>query len=346
MKRLILITLCSFLLCGCSSSLKSNSSYYNTPPSDPIIIGQNVDQNTTNLATKVSSAVVGVSCGSGDYISLGSGVCVASGGYILTNEHVISAGGDITLYLSDGSSTSAILVWKDSSMDIAVLKSAESLPYLVLADTDMCQVGEDVIAIGTPINLQFKHTVTKGIISALNRTLLVSTSHGNTYMQNLIQHDASINPGNSGGPLINSQGQVVGINTLKITDSEGMGFAIPSKSFTSIVGNITKLGTYITPYTGIFGYDAQIAKYYNQTDRTEGVYVTDVSTDSPAYSLGIREGDVITSVNDQTIHNMLDLRDELFKHNVNDSINMTIFRDGVEHSVDITLTKHPVNNIN
>jgi len=209
MRKLFNCIICVLLFCSfplffyaCSSSADVDNENFITDSSEmiPKLINVSTD-DMSELAEDISPAIVGVSCTVLSSQSLGSGVCIGSGGYILTNQHVIDDGRDIKLYLADGSEASAILLWQDSSLDIAILKSSVSLPYLSLGDGDDCLVGQDILAVGTPINLQFNHTFTRGIVSALNRTLLVSTSDGETYMQNMIQHDASLNPGNSGGAV-------------------------------------------------------------------------------------------------------------------------------------------------
>ena len=354
MKKLFSRIICILLLCNfslflyaCSSSADINKRQYMTDSSEmiPKLISSSTN-DMSELAEDISPAIVGVSCTVSSSQSLGSGVCIGSGGYILTNQHVIDDGSNIKLYLADGSEASAVLLWEDSSLDIAILKSSVSLPYLSLGDSDDCAVGQDILAVGTPINLQFNHTFTRGIVSALNRTLLVSTSDGDTYMQNMIQHDASLNPGNSGGPLVNKYGEIVGINTLKITDGEGMGFAIPTKGFSSIVQQIYRLGSaYETPYIGVFGYDTSIANYYDKTDLTTGVYVLDVAEDSPGAISGLKEGDVIMEVNGEYIGNMLDLRDILFQSNCYEQVELTVSRDGRNYRCNLVLHPHPVTNI-
>ncbi len=352
MKKIVLacVILFSVVVMGACSNTDTylNSQFFNTPPSTVITIDQeNSLTDMSLLAEKISPAIVGVSCVISGIEHIGSGVCVASGGYVLTNQHVINGGKNITLYLHDGSTASAKLLWQDSSLDIAILKSSTSLPYLSMGNTDYCKVGQDILAVGTPINLQFNHTFTRGIISALNRTLLVSTGAGSTYMQNLIQHDASINPGNSGGPLVNSYGEVIGINTLKISDGEGLGFAIPTKSFKSIVESITgtQLSSYVAPYSGIFAYDALIASYYDKTDINEGVYIIDVAEGSPAQLVGIQQGDVIVQADNERINNMLDLRDIMFRKHPGDIFEVLHIRNGKQHKSSIQLVAHPTNNI-
>ena len=223
-------------------------------------------------------------------------------------------------------------------MDIAILKSDVALPYLPINEDDYA-VGEDILAVGTPLNLIFTHTYTKGIISAINRTLEMENENGYSYMQNLIQHDASINPGNSGGPLINSRGELVGINTLKVSSGEGLGFAIPAKSFRNVITQIVNDREYETPYLGIMGYDASIAVYYGTNFSQTGVYVESVDTSSPAYMSGIRDGDIITKINNIDIIDMLDLKSELYKYKTGDTITIEYIRESNTISTTLTLTK-------
>ncbi len=284
------------------------------------IIAINEEADVPQIASSISPAVVAIT-GESEYgESVGSGVCVASGGYILTNSHVISDADTITLHLSDSTTTPARVVYNDSVLDFAILKSSRGMPYLSLADSDDIEVGEDILAVGTPLSLTLTHTFTKGIVSAVNRTLKVSSTEGSGYMQNLIQHDASLNPGNSGGPLINSRGEVVGINTLKISGGEGIGFAIPTKSFRSLLSNFVTNINYQVPYLGVFGYDSEIASYYDMSDKKEGFYIIDIATNSPLKDLEISPSAVITKVGDREIGNTLDLKDALYLLSADDSV--------------------------
>lgn len=346
MSKYIKYTICLlFFICtpvlafGCEHQ-SSKDRYFNTDESIMIPRLINVDRDSTfeTIANNIAPAIVAIANTTDSGISIGSGVCVYSGGYILTNEHVISNTKKITLYLYNGDTASAIVLWSDQNMDIAILKSDVALPYLPINNNEFA-VGEDVMAVGTPLDLIFTHTFTKGIISAINRTLEVENDNGISYMQNLIQHDASINPGNSGGPLINSSGEIVGINTLKVTSAEGLGFAIPSKSFNNIITQIVKDKEYNTPYLGIMGYDASIAVYYGVDFDTSGVYVESVDEDSPAYISGIKPGDIITKFNDSEIKNMLDLKSELFKYTTNDTIEIEYLRENNLFKTNCTLSK-------
>lgn len=171
--------------------------------------------------------------------SIGSGVCVNEESMIVTNAHVVVDNGTNVLTLYDGREVKATLLYRDEIADIAVLQAVESIPYLKLS-TDELQLGEPVFAIGTPLNMTLRHTLTSGVVSALDRELVVTGESGNIVMRGLIQHDASINPGNSGGPLFNEAGEIVGINTLKIISYEGLGFAIPSSQLQNVIKKLEK----------------------------------------------------------------------------------------------------------
>ena len=194
-------------------------------------------------------------------------------------------------------------------MDLAVIKVDETgLPAAELGDSSQLVVGDPVIAIGTPLGLQFQHTTTAGIISALDRTVEVGTERGQNFMEDLIQTDASINPGNSGGPLVNIQGQIIGINTVKVASAEGIGFAIPINAAKPVIQHFLEEGEFITPYIGVVGYDKEIAHYYKQTDSlADGVYVVNIDPRGPAYKSGIRKDDIITRVGGKPVTKMLEL---------------------------------------
>ena len=280
--------------------------------------------HTKEIASAVEPAIVGISGVNSSGESVGSGVCVAKGGYVVTNSHVVNDCDKIYLYLSDKTTTTAELIYEDTVLDLAILKSSVNLPYLNLGNSDELEVGQDILAVGTPLSLTF----TKGIISAMNRTLKVGGSNGEGYMQNLIQHDASLNPGNSGGPLINSKGEVVGINTLKINSGEGIGFAIPSKSFKTLLNSFVNKINYKKPYLGVYGYDNEIANYNGKSDIENGFFVIDIADSSPLKKLGLRENGVITSINNKKIINTLDLKDELYKLSYGDVVLIEYFQDG------------------
>ena len=341
MKKCIIILVLSLIfpivLFGCGKN--DNDKYFETDESImiPRLISTEKDSPFETIAKNISPAIVAIASVTNAGTSIGSGVCVYSGGYILTNEHVVSGATSIKLYLFNGDTANAISLWSDKNMDIAILKSDIALPYLPLNE-DNYSIGEDVMAVGTPLDLIFTHTFTKGIISAVDRTLELESVNGISYMQNLIQHDASINPGNSGGPLINSTGEIVGINTLKVTSGEGLGFAIPTKSFRNVITQVVNNREYQTPYFGILGFDASIAMYYGSNFDTNGVYITSVDINSPAYISGLREGDIIIKFKNKDISNMLDLKSELFSCSTNDTVSLEYIRDNTVFSTSVTLS--------
>ena len=293
--------------------------------------------NFEDIASKVGSAVVGISGVYNNSNSIGSGVCVSENGYILTNSHCITNTKSIVLHLVDGSSANAKIIYDNPVSDLAIIKSDKPIPYLELGDSDDLNVGQDILAVGTPLSLSLTHSFTKGIVSAINRTLKVGGENGEGYMQNLIQHDASLNPGNSGGPLINSKGQVVGINTLKITSGEGVGFAIPSKSFVSLVSSYVTNINYTLPYLGIYGLDSKIANYNNATTVDEGFYIIDIADSSPLADVGVLPTSVITKFNGRKICNTLDLQDELYSLTSGSVVSIEYVFNGERHKIKTAL---------
>ncbi len=259
-------------------------------------------------------------------VGVGSGVIVTSDGYILTNNHV--AGGKskrIVVSLADGRNIDGETVWSDPVLDLAVVKvNLTGLPALKLGDADQLQVGEPAVAIGNPLGLEFQRTVTSGIISALNRTISIETDQGTNYMEDLIQTDASINPGNSGGPLLNAKSEVVGINTVKVTSAEAIGFAIPINVAKPIVSRFMKTGEFTEAYMGLFAYDKSVIPYINGDMKIDqGVYVAHIDENGPAYKAGLRLGCIIRQIDGQDINSMMQLRIMLFSKSPGDTINVT-----------------------
>ena len=294
--------------------------------------------DTSEVALAVEPAIVGISGEAKGGESVGSGVCVSSNGYILTNSHVVNGCRNISLYLSNATQANATIVYEDTIMDLAILRSDVAIPYLKIGSSDDVRVGDDVLAVGTPLSLSLTHTFTKGIVSAINRTLKVGSVAGEGYMQNLIQHDASLNPGNSGGPLLNEVGEVIGINTLKISGGEGIGFAIPSKSFISLLESYIEDVNYNVPRLGLYGYDSEIANYYDKSIERQGFYVIDVLDTSPLYLCGVGSGCVITSINNHAINNALDLRYYLYQIDIGEEVSIGFVENGNTHNVKVMLT--------
>jgi len=337
MKKLAMILAACMICSGCSvlDIMDGVGDYDKAIESKQITLYEN--STTQEVASAVGPAIVGISGRYSNGESVGSGVCLAEGGYILTNSHVISGADKITLYLSDKSSATAKIIYDNPVLDLAIIKSSKNMPYLPIGSSDDILVGEDVLAVGTPLTLTLTHTFTKGIVSALNRTLKVDSDSGEGYMQNLIQHDASLNPGNSGGPLLNGRGEVIGINTLKIATGEGIGFAIPSKSFESLLGSYVKNINYEVPYLGLYGYDSEIANYEDSSISSLGFYVLSVNDNSPLINLGVTKGCVVTEFNGKKINNTLDLKDELYKLTTSDMVELVYENNGVSNKVKVCL---------
>ena len=267
---------------------------------------------------------------------VGTGIIVDSNGYILTNSHVISDGQakTVNVLFSDGSTIDGEVYWYDSQLDLAIVKvNKTGLTAAELGDSDKVQIGDISIAIGNPYGLDLAGTVTQGIISGLDRT--ISTSE--TTMTGLIQTDASINSGNSGGPLLNSSGQVIGINTAKASEGEGLGFAIPINTAKPIIESIIQKGSYEKVTLGIKGTDAsKYAQYSKQQLSTdEGVYVAEVVSGSAADSAGIKSGDIITKIDSTNLSVMSDLTKNLYNYTKGDSATLTINRDGKEMTLKV-----------
>lgn len=299
------------------------------------------------VAKKATAGVVGITVervnednlfksGNETEIGVGSGVVVSQDGYILTNNHV--AGGKsrrIIVSFADGRNVDGEVVWADPVLDLAVVKvNLTGLTPLALGDASRLSVGEPAIAIGNPLGLEFQRTVTSGIISALNRTIKIETESGTNYMEDLIQTDASINPGNSGGPLLNSNSEVIGINTVKVSSAEAMGFAIPINITKPIIDKLITTGSFTEPYLGFFAYDKGVLQYMIGDEALQmGLYVAHVDPEGPAYGAGIREGCLIKQVDGIDITTMLQLRTYIYSKNPGDTINITHLMHGSDRLV-------------
>ena len=335
------------------------------------------DTSTTQAVEKVQDAVVSVinyqtqssnslssifgNIESSDELAVageGSGVIYKKDGdtaYIVTNNHVISGAEKIDILLASGEKLSGELVGADTYSDIAVIKIAADKVTTIaeFANSDTIKVGETAIAIGSPLGSVYANTVTQGIISSLSRTVTSQIEDGQTISTNAIQTDTAINPGNSGGPLINIQGQVIGINSSKITSSsvsssgvavEGMGFAIPSNDVVQIInqletnGKVTRpaLGVQMVNLTDLSTSQLEKAGLAN-TDLTSGVLIVSTQSGLPADGK-FEPYDVIIEIDGETIENKSDLQSELYKHQIGDTITVTYYRNNKKMTVDIKLT--------
>ena len=278
---------------------------------------------------------------------VGSGVIIDKAGYIVTNYHVVAQANNrkVTVSLSDGSSQPGTIVGVDPLTDLAVVKidPTENMPVATLGDSDQLQVGEPAIAIGNPLGLEFQGTVTAGVISALHRTINMESQRFP-----LIQTDAAINPGNSGGALVNADGDVVGINSAKISQTgiEGMGFSIPINEVKPIVKELIEKGKVVRAYLGLGLLDKQNAAKYGLQLKTDGLLVARVYSDGPAANSDINEGDIITAVGEKSITNLMQLKQILDNHKPGESLDLTVLSNGAEHTVSITLAHCRIQRIN
>ncbi|MCF0151233.1 MAG: trypsin-like peptidase domain-containing protein [Firmicutes bacterium] len=278
--------------------------------------------------------------------AIGTGVIVDSRGYILTNSHVINDGEytSILVNLYDGSDVEGTVLWNDSTLDLAVVKiDRTDLIAAELGDSDQLKIGSYAAAIGNPLGLEFERSMSQGIISGKERVIEVGTASSSTTMEGLLQTDATINSGNSGGPLLNSRGEVIGINTAKASDGEGMGFAIPINVAKPIVEQIIQTGRFERAYIGISGGALEETSYASQdlidhfgTDK--GIYVSNVSEGGGAEAAGIQEGDIIIRLNGTTVNTMNKLNSLLVRFLPGDSVTLTVLRKGETLEIDVTLT--------
>lgn len=306
-----------------------------------------------DVIEKVTSSVVGISkiknTGSTIFLKdgttqlgLGTGVIVSENGYILSNEHVTGAKySNCYVTLENGRNYSANVVWSDSNLDLSICKiSVKNLPYATLGDSSNIKVGEAVYAIGNPIGYEFQRTVTAGIISALDRTVRIDENETSIYMEDLIQTDATINPGNSGGPLINLDGNVIGITSVKITSAEGIGFAVPINTVKPIIESYLKENKFEEASLGIFAYDKNVIPYLNEKlEVTKGIYVAQISLDSVASKTNLKIGDIITKIDDLELNKMCDLRCYIYTKKPGDEVTLTILRNNQEQQIKLTLGK-------
>ena len=275
-------------------------------------------------------------------LGLGTGIIVTENGYILSNEHVTgSKYSKCYITLENGKNYDGKVVWSDESLDLSLTKiDAKGLSYLTLGDSSTIRVGETVYAIGNPIGYEFRRTVTSGIISAKNRTIKISDEETKSYMSDLIQTDATINPGNSGGPLINPAGEVIGVNTVKISSAEGIGFAIPINVIKSIIKSYKETGDYKQPTIGIYAYDKEVIPYLDSNINFEkGIYVAQITPNGPAYNTELKVGDVITSIDGKTLNTMNDLREYIYTKKPNDEVTLNITRKKINKEIKIILGK-------
>ncbi|MDR1068734.1 MAG: trypsin-like peptidase domain-containing protein [Clostridiales Family XIII bacterium] len=306
---------------------------------------------TEAVAQKVLNSVVGVTTiiqtqnyfgQSGQSKGEGSGIIIHSDGYILTNSHVVGDGSasQVTVVLPSGKETEAKLLWNDDAIDLAVLKVDEKgLSPVEFGDSDKVRIGSYVAAIGNPLGIEFSGSITQGVVSGLNRSIIASSDTKTTRMEGLIQVDAAINPGNSGGPLLDSKGQCIGVNTAKAS-AEGMGFAIPINTVKPIIDKVIATGNFERAYMGITTSNAaDIAAQYPDLKLgvDTGAFINEVTISSPADKAGLIMKDVIIAVNDKKVDTSTALIKELLNYSAGDTVTITYVRNGETLTVQVTL---------
>lgn len=362
----------------------ANSTVTNNPGAAKVVnTAYKVSSDTTKAISKVSDAVVSVinyqkpaasnslddlfgSDGQTDKnsdstkeqeASEGSGVIYKKDGdtaYVVTNNHVVDGASSLEILLSDGSKVKGTLVGKDAYSDLAVIKIASQKVTKIaqFGDSAKLTVGEPAIAIGSPLGSKYANSATEGIISSLSRQVIMKNESNQTVNINALQTDAAINPGNSGGALINVEGQVIGINSSKISATgasssdvsvEGMGFAIPSNDVVNIINKLEKDGEIKRPALGVQMVDlASIGSQYQDqlklpSSVTTGIVIAKVQDGFPAATAGLKKYDVITALGDTKVTSSTELQTVLYKYNIGDSIKVTYYRDGKEKTTTIKL---------
>ena len=316
---------------------------------------ENIEQQTKTIADvleNVSQSVVGISKikthsnsifssnGSYNELGLGTGIIVSSNGYVLSNCHVTGEKlSSCYITLENGYTYEGNVVWCDSDLDLSLTKiDATNLNYATLGNSSNIKSGETVYAIGNPIGYEFRKTITSGIISATNRTIRIEENNKVSYMTDLIQTDASINPGNSGGPLISFSGEVIGVNTVKITSAEGIGFAVPINVVKPVIEKFVNENKFDEPFLGIYAYDKEVIPYMASTPNFDsGVYVVHIDNNSPAISSGIQVGDIITSIDGVPVNTMIELKELIYTKLPGDSISIDISRGYISRTYEIVL---------
>ncbi len=329
--------------------MQESMSQLEPPPAEKKELSQTRNTAIVQAVKKVSPAVVGITTKVYDRDifnrkiqvgeGVGSGFIFDPSGYIITNQHVVGTAKEVAVSLADGQNVTGRVIGTDSRTDLAVVKiDVDNLPAAPLGNSDTLEVGEPAIAIGNPLGLEFQGSVTAGIISAFNRQL---DSSGQALR--LIQTDAAINPGNSGGALINADGEVIGINSAKISKEgiEGIGFAIPINAARPIVKELIEKGKVTRPYLGLYGVDKTLAARYGYDMNADGVLVVQVARNSPLAEAGIERGDLIVELHGQKIERFADLEAVLSKAQAGDTVQIAFIRSGRTYEGKVTLAEAP-----
>lgn len=353
---ILLILILSYILYEKTQITESNLSEQNVTVERTLQTVEEVQEKNktvTEMIEEVNDSVVGISkvknSGSSIFsdenvtsLGLGTGLIVGENGYILTNAHVSGEKySKCYVTLIDGKTYDGSVVWSNTDIDMAIVKiNQKNLQVASLGDSDYIKVGETVYAIGNPIGYEFQRTVTSGIISAVNRTIKFEEEEEESYMEDLIQTDATINPGNSGGPLVNAEGQVIGINGVKITSAEGISFAIPINSVKAVINSFNANGKFDEASLGVFAFDKNVLGYIDEDLQfSEGIYIARVNTKSAAAEAGLKTGDIIVSIDGQKLERMCDLRCYIYTKQPGDMVTLKIQRNNREMEIEATLKR-------
>ena len=364
---LLLVFIFSFSLLQVYKNIEIDNSNYSAVRASYTQSEQTVEkesqksQKIVDMIEKTTQSVVGISklknAGSTlltgtseEDLGLGSGIIVTDNGYILSNEHVTgSKYSKCYITLEDGQNYEGTVTWSDEDLDLSLTEiKAEGLPYIQLGDSNNIKIGETVYAIGNPIGFEFRRTVTSGIISAKNRTIKLEEEKGISYMSNLIQTDATINPGNSGGPLIYATGEMIGINTVKISSAEGIGFAIPINVIKNVIDSFKKTDSFEEATLGIYAYDGTAVQYLDNVKTSslatatiiqKGVYVDQITVNGPSSNTELKSGDIITNIDEIELNTVNDLREYIFTKKPGDEVNLKINRGKINKEIKVILGK-------
>ena len=315
---------------------------------------ENVKQDSKSIVDiieKVTQSVCGISklsnaggsilsTATESELGLGTGIIVSENGYIVSNAHVTGEKYSTCYIKIEGKDTyTGTVVWADTDLDLSITKiNADGLDVAELGTSKESRVGETVYAIGNPIGYEFRRTVTSGIISAINSTVKLEENGTEVYMTDLIQTDATINPGNSGGPLIDLNGRVIGINSVKITSAEGIGFAVPVDVIKPIIERFKTNGTFEEANLGLYVYDKSVAQYLNlKTNYSSGIYVAEIIKNAPVYGKGLKEGDSITKIDNKLLTTVNDLREYIYTKSPGDTVTLTVNTGRYEKEIQVKL---------
>lgn len=353
MKKTIIASITTFFI-GCVSMYMIIRTY-------PLNIS-NINNNTNVVDRKFTVSEIGLSTGINNVYDsvvvvqnykndksngIGSGFIYNNDGYIMTNSHVIEGASNIKVMLMSGDAVDATIIGDDEYADIAVIKIDKKYVTKVatLGSSESINVGDTVFTIGSPISSEYYGTVTRGILSGKNRLVNVTVESSNDWIMNVMQTDAAINPGNSGGPLCNANGDVIGINSMKLVQSqvEGMGFAIPIEdaiSYANMIVNGEKikrsyLGLRMVNVSSTYNFANEDIKIDSKV--ISGVAIIEILKDGPCNNTGLKKGDVITKIGDYKIKTVAELRYHLYKYKPNDKINIVVNRNGKVMSYKVTL---------